>query len=204
MDEPPIIDEPVAGVTPAEADAPAPPELVYDPSAKGKESWRGGSGCGSRLPLYGCIVGVALLIAALMAGTSMMRRTVWLNMDRGRRAVVQALPVDLAPAERVRTTRNLEHFRAVLDASKDPFPVMGEFMKRVRDAFSDRRLDADEVETLNLYLERVIEGSGIPVMQLGFRISNFEFRICSRALGVLGGRLENSKFEIRNSKLSSA
>jgi hypothetical protein len=191
-------------VTPADADAPAPPELVFEPPAKGKESWRGGSGCGSRLPLYGCIVGVALLIAALMAGTSMMRRTVWLNMDRGRRAVVQALPVDLAPAERVRTTRNLEHFRAVLDASKDPFPVMGEFMKRVRDAFSDRRLDADEVETLNLYLERVIEGSGIPVMQLGFRISNFEFRICSRALGTPGRWLGNPKSEIRNPKSALA
>jgi len=204
MDEPPIIDEPVAGVTPADADAPAPPELVYKPPAKGKESWRGGSGCGSRLPLYGCIVGVALLIAALMAGTSMMRRTVWLNMDRGRRAVVQALPADLPPAERVRTTRNLEHFRAVLEASKDPFPVMGEFMERVHAAFVDQRLTAEEIEELNLYLEEVIEESGIPVMQLGFRISNFEFRMCSRALGTPGGWMENSKFEIRNSKLSSA
>jgi hypothetical protein len=204
MDEPPIIDEPVAGVTPADADAPAPPELVFEPSAKGKESWRGGSGCGSRLPLYGCIVGVALLIAALMAGTSMMRRTVWLNMDRGRRAVVQALPADLPPAERVRTTRNLEHFRAVLEASKDPFPVMGEFMKRVRAILADGRLTADEVGGLNVYLERVIEESGIPLIQLGFRISNFEFRICSRTLGAPGGWLENSKFEIRNSKLFSA
>ncbi len=204
MDEPPIIDEPDAGVTPADADAPVPPELVFETPAKGKESWRGGSGCGSRLPLYGCIVGVALLIAALMAGTSMMRRTVWLNMERGRRAVVQALPADLPPAERVRTTRNLERFRAVLEASKDPFPVMGEFMKRVRAILGDGRLTAEEVGGLNVYLERVIEESGIPVMQLGFRISNFEFRICSRALGVPGGRLENSKFEIRNSKLSSA
>jgi hypothetical protein len=204
MDEPPIIDEPDDEPKPAETKAPTPPELVFEPPAKGKESWRGGSGCGSRLPLYGCIVGVALLIAALMAGTSMMRRTVWLNMDRGRRAVVQALPADLPPAERVRTTRNLEHFRAILEASKDPFPVMGEFMKRVRDAFSDRRLDADEVETLNLYLERVIEGSGIPVMQLGFRISNFEFRICSRALGTPGRWLGNPKSEIRNPKSALA
>ena len=177
MDEPPIIDEPVAGVTPADAEAPAPPELVYEPSAKGKESWRGGSGCGSRLPLYGCIVGVALLIAALMAGTSMMRKTVWLNMDRGRRAVVQALPADLAPAERERTTRNLEHFRGVLEASKDPFPVMGEFMKRVRAAFVDQRLTAEEIDELNFYLEEVIEVSGIPVMQLGLRIRNSEFGI---------------------------
>ncbi len=200
MDEPPIIDEPVAGVTPADADAPAPPELVFEPSAKGKESWRGGSGCGSRLPLYGCIVGVALLIAALMAGTSMMRRTVWLNMDRGRRAVVQALPADLPPAERVRTTRNLEHFRAVLEASKDPFLVMGEFMTMVRSAFSDDRLEPDEVEDLNLYLERVVDDSGIPLMQLGHWISNLKFRMYSRALGAPGGWFGNPKSEIRNPK----
>jgi len=110
-----------------------------------------------------------------------MRRTVWLNMDRGRRAVVQALPADLPPAERVRTTRNLEHFRAVLEASKDPFPVMGEFMKRVRAAFVDQRLTAEEIDELNLYLEEVIEESGIPLMQLG-----------------LGLRIRNSEFGIRN------
>jgi len=202
MDEPPIIDEQDSERMPAEA--PAPPEYVYEPRPQDKEAWKKGSGCGNRIPLYGCIIGAGLLIAALMAGTSMMRKTVWLNMDRGRRAVVQALPADLPPAERARTTRNLDRFRAVLEASKDPYPVMGEFMKRVRDTFTDRRLTAEDIEELNLYLEQVVEESGIPVMQLGFRISNFEFRICSRALGAPGERFENSKFEIRNSKFSPA
>ena len=182
MDDSPIIDEPDAEPRPAEPDVQALPKLVYEPPAKGKEAWREGSGCGSRVVLYGCIIGVGLLITALMAGTSMTRRTVWLNMDRGRRAVVQALPADLPPAERVRTTRNLERFRAVLEASKDPFPVMGEFMKRVRDAFSDRRLEADEVEELNLFLEQVIEESGIPLMQLGAEIRNEELGIRNAAL----------------------
>ena len=182
MDEPPIIDEPVAEVTPVETDAPATPELGIELPATGKESWREGSGCGSRVSLYGCIIAVALLIAALMAGTSMMRRTVWLNMDRGRRAVVQALPGDLPPAERARTTRNLEHFRAVLEASKDPYPLMGEFMKKVHTAFSDQRLEPDEIEELNLYLERVIEESGIPLMQLGTEIRNEELGIRNAAL----------------------
>jgi hypothetical protein len=177
MDDSPIIDEPAAEVTPVDTDAPATPELGLESPATGKESWREGSGCGSRVSLYGCIIAVALLIAALMAGTSMMRRTVWLNMDRGRRAVVQALPGDLPPAERARTTRNLEHFRAVLEASKDPYPMMGEFMKMVRSAFSDDRLEPDEIEEFNLYLERVVEESGIPVMQLGLRIRNSEFGI---------------------------
>jgi hypothetical protein len=136
--------------------------------------------------LYGCIIAVALLIAALMTGTSMIRRTVWLNMERGRSAVVQALPADLPPAERVRTTRNLEHFRAVLEASKDPYPMMGEFMKMVRAILADGRLEPDEVEELNLYLERVVEESGIPVMQLGVEIRIEELGIRNAALPPLG------------------
>jgi hypothetical protein len=202
MDEPPIIDEPDSEPTPAEA--PAPPEYVYEPRPQDKEAWKEGSGCGNRIPLYGCIIGAGLLIVALIAGTSMMRRTVWLNMDRGRRAVVQALPADLPPAERARTTRNLEHFHAVLEASKDPYPVMGEFMRRVRTILADGRLTAEEVGGLNVYLERIIEESGMPLMQLGFRISNFEFRMCSRALGAPRAWLENSKSEIRNPKFSPA
>jgi len=177
MDEPPIIDEPEAEIRPAETEASAPLEYVYEPKPQDKEAWKKGSGCGNRIPLYGCIIGAGLLIAALMAGTSMMRKTVWLNMDRGRRAVVQALPADLPPAERARTTRNLEHFRAVLEASKDPFPVMGEFMKKVRSALSDDRLEPDEIEELNLYLEQVIKDSGIPLMQLGAEIRNEELGI---------------------------
>ena len=186
MDEPPIIDEPEAEIRPAKTEASAPPDYVYEPKPQDKEAWKKGSGCGNRIPLYGCIIGAGLLIAALMAGTSMMRKTVWLNMDRGRRAVVQALPADLPPAERARTTRNLEHFRAVLEASKDPFPVMGEFMKRVRAASVDQRLTAEEIEELNLYLEQVIEESGIPLVQLGEKIRNEELGIRNAALPPLG------------------
>jgi len=174
MDAPPIIDEPDSEPTPAEA--PAPPEYVYEPRPQDQEAWKEGSGCGNRIPLYG------LLIVALIAGTSMMRRTVWLNMDRGRRAVVQALPADLPPAERARTTGNLERFHAVLEASKDPYPVMGEFMRRVRAILADGRLTAEEVGGLNIYLERVIEESGIPLLQLGGVIRNEELGIRNAAL----------------------
>jgi hypothetical protein len=180
MDEPPIIDEPDS-----------------EPTPQDKEAWKEGSGCGNRIPLYGCIIGAGLLIVALVAGTSMMRRTVWLNMDRGRRAAVQALPADLPPAERARTTRNLELFHAVLEASKDPYPVMGEFMRRVRAILKDGRLTGDEIGGLNVYLERVIEKSSIPLMQLGFRIFH-PFPRCSECAR------KNSKFEIRNSKSSLA
>jgi hypothetical protein len=144
---------------------PAPTEVVFEGLSTGKEPWKGG-GCSSRLPLYGCLIGVVILIGILMAGTSMMRRTVWINMDRARRVVVQSLPRNLPAAERQRTMRNLDRFRIVLDESKDPYPTMGEFMNRVRDILDDGRLTAEEVGGLNIFLERIIGESGIPPLQL--------------------------------------
>jgi hypothetical protein len=182
---------------------PAPTEVVFEGRATGKEPWRG-SGCSSRLPLYGCLIGLVVLIGILIAGTSMMRRTVWVNMERGRRAVVQSLPHNLPPAERRRTIENLDRFRALLEASKDPYPTMGEFMNRVRDILDDGRLTIDEVGGLNVYLERLIEESGIPPMQLGFRISDFGFRICPPGFRAPGGWVGNPKFEIPNPEFSSA
>jgi hypothetical protein len=149
-----------------QAKAAPPTEVVFEGLATGKEPWKG-AGCSSRLPLYGCLFGLVILIGFLIAGTSMMRRTVWVNMERGRRVVVQSLPRNLPAAERQRTIQNLDRFRAVLEASKDPYPTMGEFMNRVRDILRDGRLTQEEIGGLNVFLERVIEESGIPPMQLG-------------------------------------
>jgi hypothetical protein len=207
MDETPLNEQPGAEPTSPEADtpsqeqpkAPAQPEVVFEGLASGKEPWRQGSGCGSRLIVYGCIFGVAVMIAVLMAGTAMTRKTVWVNMERGRRAVAQALPPDLAPEQRVRTIQNLDRFKAVLEASKDPYPVMGEFMKLVRAFLADQRLTAIEIEELNIFLEKTVDDSGIPLLQLGFRISNFEFRICEYLVtDHKGGWVANPQSVIRN------
>ncbi len=197
MDETPIKDgdeveerQALAAEEAPKPQAPTPP-VVFEGLATGKEPWKG-TGCSNRLPLYGCLLGLVLLIGILFAGTSMMRRTVWINLDRGRRAVVQQLPRELPMAERQRTIQNLERFRAVLEASRDPYPEMGEFMNRVRDILDDGRLTIDEVGGLNVYLERVIEASGIPPMQLGQRMRNEEsgmrnfraaLQLCQRAGG---------------------
>jgi len=210
MDEPPIIDDPEAEEpqAPAEVEkapqpkAPAATEVVFEGLATGKEPWRG-SGCSSRLPLYGCLFGLVLLIGILFIGTSMMRRTVWVNLEKARRAVVQSLPRDLPAAERQRTIDNLERLRAMLEASKDPYPDMGEFVNRVRAVLQDGRFTAEEVGGLNVYIERVLEESGIPPLQLGFRISDFEFRI-SRPTSpdFFGGVGGNSKLKTQNLKLA--
>ena len=213
MDETPLDEQPGAESTSAEAETPsteqpkaaAQPEVVFEGLASGKEPWRQGSGCSSRLPVYGCLIGVAVMIAVLMAGTSMTRKTVWMNMERGRRAVARALPPDLPSDERVRTTQNLDRFKAALEVSKDPYPVMGEFMKRVRASFADQRLIADEVEELNIFLEKIIEDSGIPLLQLGIRNSEFGIRNSHPSThryseNGVGGR--HSKFKIQNSKFT--
>jgi len=214
MDEHPVNDdleaeEPKA---PAEVEekpqpsAPLPTEVVFEGLASGKEPWKG-AGCSNRLPLYGCLFGLVILIGVLIAGTSMMRRTVWVNMERGRRVVIQSLPRNLPAAERQRTIQNLDRFRAVLEASKDPYPTMGDFMNRVRDILDDGRLTAEEVGGLNVYLERVIEESGIPPMQLGRGILNSEFGIQNfahtpSALNPAGGLGGNSKLKTQNSEFA--
>ena len=198
------VEEPQAPAEAEETPKPKPkPEIPIEGLATGKEPWRTGSGCGNRLPAYGCAVGVMMLIAVLIAGTSMMRKTVWLNFERSRSAVMNGLPRGISPAEANRTRTNLNRFRAVLERQDDPYDQMGEFVARVRELFADGRITDDELEHFNLMLERWIEESGIPPMQLGFRISDFEFRIFARppaTVDLMGGGLGNSQFEIRNSK----
>ena len=82
---------------------------------------------------------------------------------------------------------------------------MGEFMNRVRAVLNDGRLTVDEVGGLNVYLERVIEESGIPLMQLGAIIRNSEFGIRNFTHTPRGpesaGRVDrNSKLKTQNSK----
>jgi len=189
--------KPVPATTP-------PGDVFIPPPSSGNEAWRGGgSGCGPRARLYLMIVAAAALVAILLVGLSVLRRGVWVTMDQGRQAVVQNLPFDLPPAERQRTIKNLDRFRRLLEASDDPYPMMGEFMTRVRAVLKDGRLTVDEVSGLNVYIERVIEESGVPPLQLGFRISNFEFRIVETnqmTPAVLSGL--NSQLTTHNPKLS--
>jgi hypothetical protein len=155
------VEESPAPVRPSAAD------VVLPLPSTGQEAWRsGGSGCGPRARIYITVVGIAGLIAILFVGLSVLRRGVWVTMDQGRQAVVQALPFDLPPAERQRIVKNLDRFRKLLERSDDPYPAMGEFMTRVRAVLKDGRLTVDEVAGLNVYIERVIEESGIPPLQL--------------------------------------
>jgi hypothetical protein len=173
-------DRPEPATPPVEAPAaprPAPPPEVFAmPPATGKEAWRGGSGCGPRVRIYLFGIAAVILVAMLLAGLSVLRRGVWVNLDQARRAVAQSLPHELPAAERQRTVRNLDRFRRLLEAVDDPYPIMGEFMTRVRAVLKDGRLTVDEVSGLNVYIERAIEEAGVAPMQLGIRNSEFGIR----------------------------
>jgi hypothetical protein len=197
--------EPPAAETPAPQQPVAPDVFVVPPST-GEEAWRGGSGCGPRAKIYLTIIAVAGLVAVLLVGLSVLRRGVWVSMDQGRQAVVQNLPFDLPPGERQRIIKNLDRFRALLEASDDPYPIMGEFMTRVRAVLKDGRLTGDEVGGLNIYIEQVIEESGKPPLQLGEEIRNEELgirnfgpRVVTSSRGWVGG---NSSFLIPHSSFA--
>ena len=93
--EAPVAETP-APVRPAAAD-------VFMPlPSTGKEAWRSGSGCGPRARIYLMAVALAGLVAILLVGMSVLRRGVWVTLDQGRQAMVQNLPFDLPPGERLK------------------------------------------------------------------------------------------------------
>jgi len=137
------------------APKPSPPTLSPELLAAGrtdKAAWKSGSGPG-RWATIGCGLGIIVLIAALFAGSTLMRKTVWAGFAGASQRVVTHLPGNLSPGERMRLTRNLDAFSAYLKRHDEPFPVMGEFQALFRVVLEDRLITRDEVEELNLFLE---------------------------------------------------
>jgi len=145
---------------PPESPSPPPdpaPELLAAARAE-KAAWKSGSNLG-RWATIGCGLGIVVLIAALFAGSSLMRKTVWTGFAGTSRRVVTNLPGDLPPGERMRLTGNLDAFAAYLKDQDEPFPIMGEFQDLARQVLEDRLISRDEVEELNVFLEAQL-GSG--------------------------------------------
>jgi len=134
------------------------PELLAAARAD-KAAWKSGRGP-RRWATIGCGLGIVVLIGALFAGSSLVRKTVWASYAGANRRLMANLPGDLPPADRMRLKTNLERFAAHMQGLDDPFPVMGEFQGLVRDAFEDQLITRDEVEELNSFLEsKVNEGA---------------------------------------------
>jgi hypothetical protein len=137
------------------------PELLAAGQAD-KAAWKSGSGPG-RWATIGCGLGIVVLIAALFAGSSLMRKTVWAGFAGSGQRVMANLSGDLPPGERMRLKNNLARFTDYLKKHDDPFPVMGEFQRLAREALEDSQVTRDEVEELNILLESEVPGgSDVP------------------------------------------
>jgi len=139
----------------ASAPKPSPPMLSPELMAAGrsdKAAWKSGKGPG-RWATIGCGLGIVVLIAALFAGSTLMRKTVWAGYAGAHQRVAGNLPPDLSPGERMRLKNNLGQFTVYLKKHSEPFPLMGEYQALVRKVLDDRQITKDEVEELNLFLE---------------------------------------------------
>ncbi len=147
---------PTVGDEPLDIEPAAPPEGVersavnvplVRPTAGelGAPDWR-------RWRLYGCAAGFLGLVALLILGANILRNTVWLGYGATHQRVVAALG-EAPPPERMRTIRNLDAFTARLRAMDEPYGLMGEFQRRAGTALADGRLEPDELDALNAFLE---------------------------------------------------
>jgi len=137
-------------VSPSDADG-APTVPLLPTTRPVDRKW--GDGGTSRWATLGCGAGVLVLVALLAVGISITKRTAWLTFERSQKRLISAVELRNEPAERLRTRRNLDRFNTQLRISRDPYPLMGDFMKRVRAVLGDGSLDSAEVEAFNEFLE---------------------------------------------------
>jgi hypothetical protein len=132
------------------------PELLLPKRSRGT-TWQSGGKPG-RWATIGCGLGIVILLATLFAGSNLLKKTVWSGYAGARNRIVNNLPGNLPPGERMRLTRNLDRFTTQLEVQKDPYPIMGEFQKLAREVFEDRVISREEVEQLNVFLESHLPG----------------------------------------------
>ena len=103
-----------------------------------------------------------MLVALLAVGIGLTKRTASMAFERSQQRLMAAVERRNQPPERLRTSRNVERFKAQLRVARDPYPLMGGFMKRVQEVLDDGNLDADEVEAFNLFLESHLPSATAP------------------------------------------
>jgi hypothetical protein len=143
-----------------EKKAPETPVFVTPPTRQ----WRGGINP-SRWTSYGCIAAIVVLIGMLVFGVVITKKTAWMALNRNQRRVLAAAERLNSPSERLRTARNLDRFEVQLRVTRDPYPLMGEFFKLVREGFEDGTLSAEELEAINGFLENKLPAGAAYGMQ---------------------------------------
>lgn len=113
-----------------------------------------------RWATFGCVALMLILVVLLVIGVNLTKRTVWVAYAQAQQRVIEALPRDLPSGEQMRTDRNLQRFRARLDMTAEPMPLMGQFLAQVTTALEDDELSTEEIEGLNGFMEEVLDGTG--------------------------------------------
>ena len=159
-EERPITDEPESEPRP---EAPARPPVdvsLLPPLPVHPRSQRmAGTNIG-RWATFGCVAVLLLLVVLLMVGVNLTKRTMWMSYARAQQRIIEELPRELASGERLRTERNLQRFRARMEATPDPFALMGSFLGKAGATLEDDRLTTDEVAELNRFIEDVLDEAG--------------------------------------------
>jgi hypothetical protein len=139
-----------------------PAEFVAARASQATKTTWGSDSRPGKWSTIGCGLGIVVLISALFAGSSLLRKTVWAGFSGTGSRLVANLPGDLPPGERMRLTRNLDRFTAQVKTQEDPYEVMGEFQRLAREAMEDRAISHDEVEEINLFLEAQLPHGDVP------------------------------------------
>ena len=132
------------------------PSLPTHPRAQGMP----GTNIG-RWATFGCIAVMLVLVVLLVIGVNLTKRTVWMAYARAQQRIVENLPKELPPGERLRIERNLQQFRARLNMTAEPMPLIGQFLGEVTAAFEDDRLTMEEVEGFNRFIEDPLDSAGV-------------------------------------------
>jgi hypothetical protein len=114
-----------------------------------------------RWRMYGCGVAAIGLVALLMIGAQMMRKTVWLSYGRTHQLVLTALG-GATPRDRMETRQNLERLTVALRSLDEPYALMGEFQREVAPRVADGQLDPTELKELNAWIEAAIADRTTP------------------------------------------
>ena len=124
----------------------------------------GQRGC-SKWMVYAGAAGVMAMMLFLVASTRVVERGLDGLARRACTRLLQRLPLDLAPAERARTERNLRLLSSQLRRGEVEGRVVGEFLSRASEALEDGRLTTAEVGTINRLLDGLqsaVESTPVP------------------------------------------
>ena len=127
----------------------SPPSSI--PALRSSPAWRPARS--GKWKAAGCGCGMLLV---LLLGLSMyfsLRDTVWAGYEDSLSGLDASILTTVPAAEVERLHRNLRDFDLMVRKEKDPYPLIGAFVRKGRKVLEDGAVDAEETAGLNSFLE---------------------------------------------------